>query len=103
MAESANTPAPFEGETAINRQSDYARDLLAQAIDRTPSIVQNAEVKSALTALSELVSQQGQNTINTHTLINRGFSEWDAGQLEKPPWEEMIAMLDKALSKYATS
>lgn len=100
MAEAA-TPAPFEGETTINRQSDYARDLLAQAVGRTPSIVQNAEIKSALTALGELVSQQGQNTLSPHPLINRDFAEWNPAKLEKPPWEEISNALDKATSKCA--
>lgn len=82
----------------MTRQSDYARDLLAQAIRKTPSIVQNAEIKSALNALSELVSQQGQSTVSTHPLINRGFSEWDPATLEKPPWQEVSGILEKALS-----
>ncbi|KAJ4364697.1 hypothetical protein N0V83_009294 [Neocucurbitaria cava] len=47
------TPAPFEGETTINSQSDYAREFLAQAVGSTPSIGHNAEVKSALAALEE--------------------------------------------------
>ncbi|KAL6704960.1 hypothetical protein ACN47E_007505 [Coniothyrium glycines] len=100
LAEAA-TPAPFEGETAIARQSDYARDLLAQAVGRTPSIVQNAEIKSALTALGDLVSQQSHSTVSAHPLINRGFAEWDPATLEKPPWQEVANALDKAM-KYPT-
>jgi len=97
-ATDAATPAPFEGETAINIQSDYARELLAQAVDRTPSIGQNADIRAALTALGELVNQQGQNTASSNPLINRSFAEIDPSDLEKPPWAEMINALDNAMS-----
>ena len=90
--------APFEGETTITSQSDYARELLAQAVDRTPSIGQNAEVRSALTALGELVNQQGQNTSSTNPLINRSLAEFDPATLDRPPWDEVSNALDKASS-----
>lgn len=95
------TPAPFEGETALNSQSDYARELLAQVVGRTPSIGQNAEIKSALNALEELVTQQGQNTATAGPLINRALADINHENLERPPWSAVALVLDKA-TKYPT-
>jgi hypothetical protein len=94
----APTPAPFEGESSINSQSDYAREMLAQAIGSTPSIGQNEEVKSALTALSDLVSQQSNSTSSTNPLINRSLAELDPAKLERPPWNDVMLILEKATS-----
>ncbi|KAF2127627.1 hypothetical protein P153DRAFT_398225 [Dothidotthia symphoricarpi CBS 119687] len=95
-----NTPAPFEGETAINSQSGYARELLAQAIGSTPSIGQNAEVQSALNALGELVTRQGQMTAPTTSrnqpLLNRSLANINPVDLERPPWGVVIMVLEKA-------
>jgi hypothetical protein len=97
------TPAPFEGETAINSQSGYARELLTKVVDSTPSIGQNAEIKRALSALGELVTRQGHATVPTtstvNSLINRSLSEVDPGKLERPPWITVREMLERALSK----
>jgi hypothetical protein len=90
--EDAATPAPFEGETAINSQSDYARELLTKAVGSTPSIEQNAEVKSALRALTELVPRQGQDTPSSiHSLVNRSLAEVDPEGLAKPPWSKSFS------------
>jgi hypothetical protein len=94
----ATTLASFEGETTITSQSDYARELLAQAVDRTPSIGQNAEIRSALTALGELVNQQGHNTSSINPLLNRSLAESDPAKLDRPPWDEVSNALDKAFS-----
>ena len=98
----AATPAPFEGETAINIQSDYARELLSEAIGSNPSIGQNVEIKSALAALGELVSQQGHATSSSNPLINRALSGIDPGDLEQPPWDEVSNVLEKAMRKCST-
>ncbi|UPX10228.1 uncharacterized protein EKO05_0000897 [Ascochyta rabiei] len=104
MAE-ATTPTPFEGETAINSQSGYARELLTKVVGSTPSIGQNKEIRSALNALGELVTRQGHvnipTTSTTHSLINRSLSEVDAGKLERPPWPVVKEMLERA-TKYPT-
>ncbi|KAF1945190.1 fungal-specific transcription factor domain-containing protein [Clathrospora elynae] len=92
----AGAPAPFEGESSINSQSDYAREMLAQAIGSTPSIGQNAEIKTALAALSDLVSQQSRNTSSSNPLINRSLAEVDPSKLGRPPWDEVKNVLDKA-------
>ncbi|KAI4948530.1 hypothetical protein J4E91_005954 [Alternaria rosae] len=92
----APTPAPFEGESSINSQSDYAREMLAQAIGSTPSIGQNEEVKLALTALSEMVSQHGQNPTSSNWLINHSLSDIDPSKLERPPWDTACYALEKA-------
>ncbi|RMZ70077.1 C6 transcription factor [Pyrenophora seminiperda CCB06] len=97
----APTPTPFEGESSINSQSDYAREMLAQAIGSTPSIGENKEVKMALTALSEMVSQQSQNTSSGNAPINRSLADVDPTQLERPPWPVVCKVLDKAI-KYPT-
>lgn len=98
--EEASTPAPFEGETTINSQSEYARELLAKAVGGTPSIEQNAEVKSALHDLNELVSRQGSVTVsNDHSLVNRSLAEIDPEKLSKPPWEVVSSMVEKACGK----
>ena len=99
----ATTPTPFEGETAINSQSDYARELLTKVVGNTPSIGQNVEIKAALDALEELVTRQGHVTVSTtstpHSLINRSLSDVDVGKLERPPWPIMKEMLERALSR----
>ncbi|KAL6162091.1 hypothetical protein ACJQWK_11854 [Exserohilum turcicum] len=97
----AHTPAPFEGESSINIQSVYAREMLAQVIDNTPSIGQNEEVKMALTALSEIVSQQGQAGAPGNRFYNRSLAEIDSTQLEKPPWTAVSNALETAM-KYPT-
>ncbi|KAI4650118.1 uncharacterized protein J4E78_008400 [Alternaria triticimaculans] len=97
----APTPAPFEGESSINSQSDYAREMLARAIGSTPSIGQNEEVKLALTALSEMVSQHGQNPATSNPLINQSLVDIDPSKLERPPWEIACYALEKA-SEYPT-
>lgn len=94
----AHTPAPFEGESSINIQSVYAREMLAQVIDNTPSIGQNEEVKMALTALSEIVSQQGQAGAPGNRFYNRSLAEIDSTQLEKPPWTAVSNALETAMS-----
>ncbi|CAN9346068.1 unnamed protein product [Alternaria alternata] len=95
----AHTPAPFEGESSINSQSDYARAMLAQAIGSTPSIGQNEEVKMALTALAEMVSQQGQNNASSNHLINNSLADIDPANLERPPWDTACYALEKASGK----
>jgi hypothetical protein len=92
----APTPAPFEGESSINSQSDYAREMLAQAIGSTPSIGQNEEVKTALTALAEMVSQQGQNNASCNPMINHSLAELDPSKLERPPRDVACYVLEKA-------
>lgn len=101
----ATTPAPFEGETAINSQSGYARDLVTKVVGSTPFIGQNEEIKSALSALEELVTRQGHVTVPTtstaNSLINRSLSEVDPGNLERPPWITVKELLERAV-KYPT-
>jgi hypothetical protein len=46
--------APFEGETGINTQSDYVRDLLIQVVGETPSVSQSSDIREALTALEDI-------------------------------------------------
>lgn len=94
----ATTPAPFEGETTINSQSDYAREYLARVVGSTPSIGQNAEIKSALIALGELATQQGPNTASAVPLVNRSLRELDPEKLDRPPWDTVSHVLDKAMS-----
>jgi uncharacterized coiled-coil protein SlyX len=99
----ATTPAPFEGETTINSQSDYVRELLAKAVGSTPSIEQNAEVKSALSALNDLVARQGQivapSSLSVNALINRSLADVDPEKLTKPPWSAVTDMVARACSK----
>ncbi|KAH7071970.1 fungal-specific transcription factor domain-containing protein [Paraphoma chrysanthemicola] len=105
MAEAA-TPAPFEGETTMVVQSDYARELLTQAVSNTPGVGQSEEVRAALQALSELVAHQGEGpapaTAGNSELIDRSLSEVNPENLEKPPWEVVRYVLDKA-TKYPTT
>ncbi|KAL1795657.1 hypothetical protein ACET3X_005881 [Alternaria dauci] len=97
----SHTPAPFEGESSINSQSDYARAMLAQAIGSTPSIGQNEEVKMAFTALAEMVSQQGQNNTHSNHTINHSLADIDPANLERPPWDIACYALEKA-TEYPT-
>lgn len=102
MGEASNS-APFEGETAINSQSGYARELLTKIVGNSPSIGQNEEIKSALSALGDIVTRQGHvtvsNTGTNHALINRALSDVDPGKLDRPPWTAVKEMLDRARSK----
>ncbi|KAH6629575.1 hypothetical protein C7974DRAFT_413361 [Boeremia exigua] len=101
----AIVPEPFEGETATNSQSGYARELLTKIVGNTPSIGQNEEIKKALSALGDIVTLQGHVTVSTtsttNSLINRALSDVDPGKLDRPPWPEVKEMLEKAL-KYPT-
>ncbi|KAF2629040.1 hypothetical protein BU25DRAFT_457294 [Macroventuria anomochaeta] len=101
MITESTTPAPFEGETAINSQSGYARELLTKVVGSTPSIGQNEEIKSALSALGDIVTHQGHVTVptasTTNSLINRALSDVDPGKLERPPWPAVKEMLERAL------
>ncbi|KAL5466474.1 hypothetical protein PMIN06_000078 [Paraphaeosphaeria minitans] len=99
------TPA-FEGETTINRQSEFARELLEQAVGNTPSIGQNAEIKAALTSLQNMVTRQSANpnTITaslTYPFSNKALPEVDHTKLERPPWDLVNEVIDKA-SVYPT-
>jgi hypothetical protein len=98
-----STPAPFEGETTINSQSDYARELLVKAVGSTPSIEQNAEIKSALLALDELVTRQNQATVPTpnslHSVINHSLTDIDPETLSKPPWDVISEMVKRVYGK----
>ena len=101
-----STPAPFEGETTIIRQSEFARELLEQAVGSTPSIIENAEVKAALTSLQDMVTRQGAytNTAATSSLypfINKSLANLDHTKLERPPWELVNEVIDKT-SVYPT-
>lgn len=90
------TPTIFEGETTINSQSDFARELLAQAIGKTPSIEQNAEIKTALSALKELVNQQSQIPISWSVNMSREFADDDPTQLDRPPFDVVVNAIKKA-------
>jgi hypothetical protein len=96
-------PAPFEGETTIQSQSGYARELLTKVVGDTPSIGQNEEIKSALSALGEIVTRQGNVSASAssanHCLINRSLMDVDAGKLERPPWLAVKTMLERAMSR----
>lgn len=97
----AHTPAPFEGETTINRQSDFARELLEHAVGNTPSIEQNAEIKAALTSLQDMVSRQSHysTTISgtaSQPLFNKALADIDHVKLERPPWNVVSDVIDKA-------
>ena len=100
----ASTPAPFEGE--IIRQSEFARELLEQAVGSTPSIIENAEIKAALTSLQDMVSRQGAHTNTMATTVSypfgsRSLADVDHTKLERPPWKLVNEVIDKA-SVYPT-
>lgn len=103
LGNGATTPAAFEGETAINSQSGYARELLTRVVGDTPSIGQNAEIKSALSALGDIVKGQEHDTVPTtstlYPLINRALADLDPGKLERPPWPAVKEMLERAISR----
>jgi hypothetical protein len=101
---SAPTPATFEGETTLNRQSEFARELLEQAVGSTPSIGQNTEIQAALTSLQEMVTRQGQytNTMSSasHPFFTRALSNIDPSKLDRPPWDIVNEVIDKAASMH---
>lgn len=92
---------PFEGETTINRQSEFARELLEQAVGSTPSIGQNAEIKAALMSLQNMVSRQSASattiaTSSTYPFSNRALAQVDHTELERPLWDLAEDVIDKA-------
>lgn len=99
---SAHTPATFEGETTINKQSEIARELLEKAVGSTPSMGQNVEVKAALTSLQDLVTRQGQytNTLasTSNPFFNRVLVDIDPAKLERPPWDVVLEVIEMASS-----
>lgn len=99
-AADAATPAPFEGETAINSQSEHARELLAQVVGSNPAIGQNVEVKSALNALNDMVTRQGNISTNATNgnpaLINRTLAEINPENLECPPMDQIMLVVERA-------
>ncbi|CAI6230604.1 unnamed protein product [Periconia digitata] len=102
----AGTPAPFEGETTLNRQSVFARELLEQAVGSTPSMEQNADIKDALSSLQDMVTRQGHYTNAipasfSQPYFNRSLADIDATKLEIPPWDVASEVLDKG-SVYPT-
>jgi hypothetical protein len=95
----AATPTPFEGETAINSQSDYARGILAHVVGTTPSIGQNVELRSALGALGELVSKTSQVAAaagSGDSFINPSLAEVAVENLEQPPWSVVKHVVNTA-------
>lgn len=97
------TPAFFEGETGINRQSDYARELLTHAVEDMPSIGQNAEIKTALSALKQLVTEQGRVARSSHPgpqSLDR-CSGFDSSKLNQPPWNVVEEAIEKAMRNVA--
>ena len=96
------TPAPFEGETGMNTQSKYVRDLLVQVVGDTPSVGQNAEVRAALTALGELTTRQNHDNVSTtstdQSLSDRSLSNIDSSTIPRPPWDVVKVAIDMAMS-----
>ncbi|KAF2258211.1 fungal-specific transcription factor domain-containing protein [Lojkania enalia] len=95
----SGTPAPFEGETTLNSQSAFAREFLEQAVGSTPSIGQNEEVKAALASLQDIVSRQGQNASTSNEpqpFFNKALADIDSSKLERPPWEAVVEVIEKA-------
>lgn len=100
----SGTPAPFEGETTLNRQSVFARELLEHAVGSTPSMETNTDIKDALKSLQEMVDRQGQYTnaipaAFSQPFFNRSLAEIDASKLERPPWDAAHEVLEKASGK----
>jgi hypothetical protein len=99
----AHTPAPFEGDTTMNSQSAFARELLEKAVEETPSIGLNAEIRVALSSLQNMFSTQNQfysTTNEPQPFFNKLLAETDPKQLQAPPWEAVEDVLDKASSKH---
>ncbi|KAF2708656.1 hypothetical protein K504DRAFT_467892 [Pleomassaria siparia CBS 279.74] len=92
--------ASFEGETTFNTQSEFARDLLEQAVGNTPSIVQNPDIKAALTSLQDMVVRQDQKKSTSNVQPQPSFThaipDVDPAKLERPPWKVVEEVLNQA-------
>ena len=101
-ANNASTPATFEGDTTLNKQSEFARELFEQTVGSTPSIGQNAEIQDAIAALQEMVTRQGQYTnaisSSSHPFFNKALANIDPSKLERPPWDVVEDVIAKAAS-----
>jgi hypothetical protein len=100
------SPAPFEGETALNAQSEYAREFIEKAVHSTPSIVQNKEVQAALASLKSMVNRHniyGATKSELQPLFDKVTADVDASTLERPPWEAINDVIEKATRKSYTS
>ncbi|KAF2193182.1 hypothetical protein K469DRAFT_730100 [Zopfia rhizophila CBS 207.26] len=95
--DTTDSPAPFEGETTLNTQSEYARHLLERAVINTPSIGQNSEIKAALTSLQSMVNRQNIPTDKDEARFFKNLApETALSKLERPPWDAVNEVLDKA-------
>ncbi|KAF2279258.1 uncharacterized protein EI97DRAFT_455527 [Westerdykella ornata] len=95
----AEPPAPFEGETALNPQSEYARELLEKAVDSTPSIGQNPDIREALASLQRIVGRDKQPNLPSGLAeehSNQSVPNVDHANLDTPPWGSVNDIIDKA-------
>ncbi|KAF2736701.1 hypothetical protein EJ04DRAFT_510814 [Polyplosphaeria fusca] len=93
----SSTPAPFEGETTLNTQSEFARELLEHTVKSTPSIEQNAEIKAALHSLQAMVSHQSQTAKDEPPpLFTSALADVNASKVDRPPWAAVEDVFEKA-------
>lgn len=64
-------------------------------------MIENAEIKAALTSLQSMVTRQGTytNTMTTsssYPFSNKSLADVDHSKLERPPWELVNEVIDKA-------
>ncbi|KAF2014110.1 hypothetical protein BU24DRAFT_481483 [Aaosphaeria arxii CBS 175.79] len=96
------TPAAFEGETTMHTQSSFAREVLEKAIGSTPSISQNAEIKATLNSLQDMVGRQNVLTsasTEAAAFFEKRLSENEATNLDRPPWDIVESILDRAATQ----
>ncbi|ORY11063.1 fungal-specific transcription factor domain-domain-containing protein [Clohesyomyces aquaticus] len=94
-----SSPAPFEGNTALNSQSEFARDYLERAVVNIPSIGSNPQVQAALTTLQTMVRRQNlpvEVKPELPLFVHKAPSDVDMSLLERPPWEAVNNLLEKA-------
>lgn len=91
----------FEGSTALNSHSEFARNVLERAVVNTPSMNMNPELKDALTNLQNIVNRQNMPTsFESRVLLNPAAFDNSTTPLERPPWEIVEAVLTQAIGAY---
>jgi hypothetical protein len=95
----APSPAPFEGETTLNSQSEVVRGYLERAVVNTPSIGSNSQVQAALATLQNMARRQNQvqpMVPDVQLFQHKAPSDVDMSQFKRPPWDAVIDLLERA-------
>jgi hypothetical protein len=96
------SPPPFEGETTLNAQSEFAREFVEKAVGHSTYIGQNNEIQAALASLKSMVNRQSDfaaTKSDLQPLFDKVTTDTDVSILEGPPWEAVNEAIERATRK----